>query len=249
MPRFPVIIGATGASNTRAVRGVLERRGFYMGMAINETADALDVIPFFERHVVATLSHTRRVDYSLADLPESLRDGALADLEGAMAAYLGSQPSSGSPWGLKAPRAIYMLPFFRELFPDMLFVQMIRDGRDIAEWRNQLQVHRHYEPLFGEPVGEHPEVAAVRLWAKVNVEAADWCAQHLPKRHLVLKCEDLAERPAAAIGRLLEFLDSPCPAGELATLAARIKPSRATGSRRPAEAAAAAKGLARFGYA
>lgn len=255
MPRFPVIVGATGASSTRALRAVLERRGFYMGAAINDKADALDVIPFFERYTEETLRHTGRTDYALGDLPEALRISALAHLEAAMAAYLAPQTRSGVPWGLKAPRAIYMLPFFRELFPDMLFVQMIRDGRDMARKRNQLQVRRHYAPLFGEPVGEQPEIAAARLWAKVNGEAADWCAQYLPGRHLALRCEDLAEEPAEAIGRVLDFLDWRCPADELAQLAELVKASGRLGRLRQGDepdaaiTAAAGPGLARFGYA
>lgn len=255
MPRFPVILGETGVSGTQVLRAALARRGAYMGVAVDEHADAVDVVPFFERYTVDVLRHTGRIDYELADLPEPLRVAALAHLEGAMAAYLVAQANSGGPWGLKAPRAIYMLPFFRDLFPDMLFVQMIGDGRRMARKRYQLQVRRHYEPLFREPVGERPEIAAARLWAKANGEAADWCERHLPGRHLLLRFEDLSGDPTAAIGRLLEFLDWRCPPAELAKLAEQIKGSADIGRLPPggdvdAEIeSAAAPGLARFGYA
>ena len=255
MPRYPVILGETGTSGARMLHAALERRGVYMGVNIDATADAVDVIPFFERYTVDVLRHTGRVDYELADLPEALRNSALTYLEGAMTAYLAAQASSGGPWGLKAPRAIYMLPFFRELFPDMLFVQMIRDGRHMAQNRNQLQVRRHYEPLFREPVGERPELAAARLWAKANGEAADWCERHLPGRHLLLRFEELSNDPTAAIGRLLEFLDWRCPPAELAKLAEQIRGSADVDRLPPGGDAdaevesAAAPGLVRFGYA
>lgn len=255
MPRYPVILGETGASGARMLHAALERRGVHMGVNIDVTGDAVDVIPFFERFTVDVLHHTGRVDYELADLPEALRNSALAYLEGAMTAYLAAQASSGGPWGLKASRAIYMLPFFRELFPDMLFVQMIRDGRHVALNRNQLQVRRHYEPIFREAVGERPEIATARLWTKANGEAADWCARHLPGRHLLLRFEDLTADPTAAIGRLFEFLDWRCPPSELARLAEPIKDPADTGRSPPGRdidteiESAAAPGLARFGYA
>lgn len=253
MPRYPVIVGATGGSGTRALRAVLERRGAYMGLNVNATADAVDVIPFFDRFVGETLRQTRRLDYDLADLPAALRNAALAHLEAAMLAYLGPHATAGAPWGFKGPRAMFMLPFFRELFPDMSFVQLVRDGRDMAVSRNQAQLHRYYETLFGEPMGDAVPVAAARLWAKANGEAADWCQRHLPGRHLVLRYEQLCDDPLAAIAGMMEFLDWPCRPEQLAPLAGLIEPSSGIGRWRDrpdaaAIAAAAASGLARFGY-
>jgi hypothetical protein len=254
LARFPVIIGATGLAGASALRAALEARGYYMGLKIDENADALDLIPFFNRHTAAVLSRVRRLDYELAELPEDLRRSALTHLEAAMAAYLGPYAGIGGPWGIKLPRAIYMLPFFRELFPDMLLIQMIRDGRDLARDRYQLQLQRNYEPVFGEAPAAPLEVAAARLWAKANIEAADWSRKHLPDRHLVVKVEELQADPDAALAQVLDFLQWSCAAGELVALAALVRGEgelallRAGG---PAEAAletAAAPGLARFGY-
>ncbi len=38
----------------------------------------------------------------------------------------------GGRWGFKNPRTIYLIDFFKQMYPDMRFIHVIRDGRDHA---------------------------------------------------------------------------------------------------------------------
>lgn len=254
--RSPVLIGATGGSGARILRDALAAAGFYMGYDTMGTGDSVEFADFFDRQVGRVLAATRRLDYTLDMLPESLRGPVHRDLEATLASYLRHHLSIGGAWGLKGPRILYMLPFFQEQLPEMVFVQMVRDGRDMALSGNQGQLQRYYQPLYGEALSEDLSVPAARLWAKANIEAADWCRQHLAGRHWLLRYEDLCCDPHATLRTLFNFLGAALSPALLERLAAAVAPSPGVGrwqqldpERSRAIAEAALPGLTRFGYA
>jgi hypothetical protein len=251
----PVLIGASGGSGTRVLRDALAAAGFHMGYDTMGTGDSVELADFFDREVGPVLAATRRVDYELDQVPAVLAGRVRLDLEATLASYLQHHMGVGGPWGLKGPRTLFMLPFFHEQLPDLVFVQMIRDGRDMALSGNQGQLRRYYQPLYGETLPPDLAVPAARLWAKANLEAADWCRQHIAGRHWLLRYEDLCRDPQATLQAMFDFLGAALPPVLLERLAGSVKPSAGIGRWRqldPAKARAiteaAAPALARFGY-
>jgi hypothetical protein len=251
----PVLIGASGGSGTRVLRDALAAAGYYMGYDTMGTGDSVELADFFDRQVGRVLATTRRLDYALDMLPAGLRDSVRLDLEATLASYLQHHMGVGGAWGLKGPRTLFMLPFFHEQLPELVFVQMIRDGRDMALSSNQGQLRRYYQPLYGEPLPEDLSLPAARLWAKANLEAADWCQRHLPGRHWLLRYEDLCRDPRATFRALFDFLGAPVSPALLERLAAAVVPSPGIGRWRQLDrekaraiADAALPGLTRFGY-
>ncbi len=205
----PVMIGATGGSGTRAVRNLLAEAGFFMGVneQINHAGDAMQFEPSLDEFINPVLDAAGRLDYALTELPPPLRWRVLWALRRSLRAYLRERPRTKLNWGWKNPRSMYLLPFFKQIFPGLRFVHLVRDGRDMAVSDNQAQYRKHFSAAFGRPpVGQALDpMASCQLWSKVNLEVARYGAGQLDGRYLRLRLEDLVTDPTTEITRLLVF--------------------------------------------
>lgn len=254
MMHNPIIVGATGGSGTRVLQKLIAAQNVYMGYPLNKENDALLTAEFLERHINPILSYTHNLNYDLAAIPGILRTQTLAALQETLKKLLVHKPTEQSRWGFKNPRSIFMLPFFAALYPDFIFVHMIRDGRDIALSSNKNQPLKHFHAAIPESLlaADSPE-AAIRLWAKVNQEAAAWCAQHLKQRYIRIHHEALCANPEQEIKKLYNALG--LPAKNLDEMCSFMESPRTSGRWRTLPAilqseltAAAQAALTEFGY-
>lgn len=249
----PIIIGATGGSGTRAVQMIIAAQDIFMGAPLNAEKDALIIAEFLEHHINPVLRHTRSLNYQLTDLPETLRDTTLSALEDAMQRMLVHKPAHQIRWGFKNPRSIFMLPFFEALYPNFTFIHVIRDGRDIALSENKNQPLKHFHAAFAEStISPASPEAAILLWAKVNLEAAAWCAKQ-KKNYVRIHYEALCANPEAEITRMLSVLQ--ISAKEITRITETIKKSSGVGrwkdlpnQQKTALNAAADQALREFSY-
>jgi hypothetical protein len=257
-PWAPVVIGATGGSGTRAVHGVLQELGLFMGVRLNGAGDAMDMEPFLDRWINPLIASHNRLDYAWNDLGWYLRWRSRSALKRGLQAFLRERPT-GQPWGWKNPRAMYVLPVIAATVPGVRFLHVVRDGRDMAFSENQNQRRKHYEALFGAQGDERDTPAgSASLWATANAQAADWAERELgPARYHQLKLEELCGQPVATVTRLVEWLALPRQATEadIARAAATISTPASLGRWRQqpqaevaAVTAAAAAALRRFSY-
>lgn len=199
----PIVIGATGGSGTRALHAALSAAGLYMGERVNGAGDAMDFEPFLDDVINPILATTRSPDYRLDDLPSDVRRQWIRRLTGIVRIHAASTQSMETGWGWKNPRSMYVLPLIAAVVPDFRFVHLVRDGRDMALSSNQNQTRKHFEALFGEPVQEQPQRAAIRLWARANNAVADWGERELGPRYLRVRFEDLCSDPETTMERIL----------------------------------------------
>jgi len=240
-PGGPNIIGATGGSGTRAFALVARRAGMYTGLELNESEDA---VPFGDYS-------DRWIDPYLASGGAAATE-MRADLRALLTAHLAGR--DGAPaWGWKEPRSIFLLPFLCEELPDLRFVHVVRDGRDMAFSTNQNQLRKHGHVALGPEWDEAPEaVRSIALWNWLNLRAADLGERELGDRYLRMRFEDLCERPLDEIPRFLAFFEL---GGDVETLAREVEPPEIGRWRtQPPELVAeleeaGREGLARFGYA
>jgi hypothetical protein len=255
----PIVVGATGGSGTRAVCFALAEAGVHMGRPerLNGAGDAMAFEPWLDATINPVLEATRSLDYRLADLPAALAGGAVRRLRGIVARHAGSRPATAPGWGWKNPRSMYLLPVIRAVVPEVRFVHLIRDGRDMALSSNQNQARKHAAALLGLAAPATDPVTAIRLWAEANGAVADWGERELGAHYLRVRFEDLCAAPAATIGRILALLPNPAlTADGMAERAAAGVTQPETAGRWQAMPAAdlrdleaAASGvLARFGY-
>src|SRR5690606_34730922 len=169
--------------------------------------------------------------------------------------------------GWKDPRNTFTLPVWRQVFPNLRVIHIVRHGVDAAA----SLARRHGEALraaTGEAVP--PALTVIRdhalgvlssrrgwtlaeaftMWEQYVEKAREESAA-LRGRALEVRYEDLLTQPERTIPTIAEFCRVPAPAAQ-ATLLAGLDPGRAYAYRRDPELAAFAKSvrdvLTRFGY-
>jgi hypothetical protein len=186
----PLVIGGTGGSGTRVIAQIVQATGRFMGAKVTDyTLDAVPLARFDWAHGRDILSGRATAS-------------SVAAFRRALARHLsGHDPQR--PWGWKHPHSYLLLPFLAEHCPELLFVHVIRDGRDIALSGNQNQVG-HYGDIALGPAEPSP-ARSLRYWAWANTRSADEGSRLLGERYLLLRLEDLCADPESEVPRLLRF--------------------------------------------
>lgn len=241
----PCVIGATGGSGTRVIASVVRSAGMFIGTKLNAYEDAVEFGSFSDRwintYVGAGQSPPAEVTRSMA-----------ADLGEVVASHCSTMPADARCWGWKEPRSIYLLPFLDQEFPDLRFLHVVRDGRDMALSTNQQQLMKHGPAVLERRVSWRRPLRSIALWNRVNLMAADYGERALGARYLLVRFEDLCADPVRTIGRIYDFfgLDA-----EAAAAAGEVKPPGGLGrwrERRKGSVEALERqgqpALGRFGY-
>lgn len=198
----PVVVAAVGGSGTRVLVQVLRKAGWFMGNRVDSrNEDSLPVAWF--------LSKWLRKLKDFPNLDGRTLAGARADFERMLNVHRRGIPSPVAPWGFKNPRSMWLLPFLAERFPKMRFVHVIRDPRDMMLSENRYFLRQHGHWILGSDWWRNPLAAQLELWRMGNTRAAEFGQQYLSDRYHMLRYEDLCQRPAETVTRLLQFLDAP----------------------------------------
>lgn len=99
----------------------------------------------------------------------------------------------GTPW------YSMIAPFINILYPDALFIHIIRDGRRVVE-----SLFQSYEKGFmwaGADIGER-----TKLWVNLIKHSLE-IKKHFPNRYLEVRYEDFYSKPIITLERIAEFLD------------------------------------------
>jgi len=122
----------------------------------------------------------------------------------------------------KYPRNVLRLPWLDEMFPDALFLHLIRDGRAVVQSTLEMRdSHGGREAFWGiRPPGWRELLAlepleAIALQWKTTIELARRsAAQFDSMRYLEVRYEDFCDRPADVLLRIGNWADLQWP-GEL----------------------------------
>ena len=136
------MIGAVGGSGTRVFSRIARHAGVFMGNRRDDQEDARSLSPFYGEFTTDYLAA-----HGCPDAAWSARAGTR--LLECLREHLEGLPGPEHPWGVKNPRSLLMLPFWHERFPELRFLHVIRDGRDMAYSQAQNQVRRHGRALLG----------------------------------------------------------------------------------------------------
>ncbi len=207
----PILIGATGGSGTRLLRDILESAGVFMGAGdgVNFAGDAMVFEPFLDEFINPILLETGSLDYQISDLSPQLRQRALHTMRQVLRDYLTTRPRTALLWGWKNPRTMYVMPIIRHVLPNLKFIHLVRDGRDMSVSKNQVQFLKHFAALFAAaPPVEGDSLSSFRLWCKANGDAAANAARHSKDTYLQVRFEDLVSTPNEEVARILNFVGS-----------------------------------------
>jgi hypothetical protein len=199
----PLVIGATGGSGTRVVARIARHAGYDLGRNLNSAEDALEFYSFHDRWINRFVNAERRG----VDLSASASERMKLELQSALDRHLPSNFKEGR-WGWKAPRSIYLLSFLRKQFPELKFIHVLRDGRDMALSRNQNQLNKHGVAVLTWPerlFRSKPE-RSLLLWERVNSHAAEFGESTLHQNYLRVRFEDLCANPVETTAQMMNFL-------------------------------------------
>jgi Sulfotransferase family len=207
----PLIVLGVRRSGTTLLRVVLDRHSqlaipdesYFVPQLAGRHGNRIDVDAFVDD--LRRLPTLRDWDLSVEDVRARLQPGmplgrAIAAVYEQYAADRGK-----SRWGDKTPVYMQHLPLLERLFPDALYVHLIRDGRDAAV------------SFLGMPEGivtktwAHPKTAAdfACEW-RTQVKAAQELGRRAgPGRYLDVRYEALVGDPAAEIERICSFAALP----------------------------------------
>lgn len=215
MLNAPVVIGGFGGSGTRVVARIVKQAGYFMGTNLNESEDAMEFVEFYDRWVNRYLLR-RQVPFYKEE-----NDLMNADFRECVSRHRRDIGVEDADWGWKNPRSIHVLPFVHRQFPDLKFIQVVRDGRDMAFSINDVQLRRHGAALL-EPalLNAPPPIKTASIWAKINMEAASYAEAELAQQYLILKFERLCQTPHEAVKEVFDFLGA--NHGDLAAAAKEV---------------------------
>src|SRR5205085_9371762 len=85
---------------------------------------------------------------------------------------------------------------------------MVRDARDMMLSENRYFLRQHGYWVLGPDWWRDPAGALLQLWRRGNKRGIEFGQQHLGDRYHILRYEDLCQRPAETVTRLLQFLQT-----------------------------------------
>ena len=201
----PYVIGATGGSGTRVFARIVRHAAMFVGTHLNVSDDSLFFGDYSDRWIDSLMNAAGSPSNHLHTA--MVRD--LATTVGQHLSPLLAEPRDARwrAWGWKEPRSLFLLPFLHGQFPELKFVHVIRDGRDMAYSTNQNQLRKHGHTLLTpEESTWAPPLRSMALWTRLNIQRADYGETHLRDRYLRLRFEDLCRAPHPTIARMLHFL-------------------------------------------
>ena len=266
-------------SGTRLLVDVLDKLGVFMGadrQADRESVTFMLINEEMLHQCGAFWSEPMSAHFMLAQphIVEQLEANAREALSrqfhryaGPFARRLDESTKELPPFGWKDPRNTFTLPVWKQMFPTLRTIHIVRHGVDVAA----SLARRHAEALraaTGESVPHALTVIrdqalgvlssrrgrtlpeALTMWEQY-VEKARQESAALGQRALEVRYENLLMQPERAIAGIAKFCGVPAPA-EPSALLEGLEPSRAFAFRRNPELVAFAGSmrevLARYGY-
>lgn len=199
----PLIIGATGGSGTRVIARIARHAGYDLGRNVNSAEDALEFYSFHDKWINRFVGTERKgVRLTAGEL-----DRMKLEFQSALDRHRPSN-SQTTHWGWKAPRSVYLLSFLHGHFPDLKFIHVLRDGRDMALSGNQNQLNKHGAAVlsWSERLFRSRAERSILLWERVNLYAAECGESRLDQNYLRVRFEDLCEKPVETTARIINFL-------------------------------------------
>lgn len=117
--------------------------------------------------------------------------------------FMKQYQSNKNRWGDKNNFFLHHIDTIDELFPDALFIHLVRDGRDVAcSYRDLKNMKGEYAPRLPFVVGD-----IAHRW-KDNLEVIHRSLGDIDyRRSMILRYEDLVSNPSESLKNICDFLD------------------------------------------
>jgi hypothetical protein len=205
-----LIVLGVGRSGTTLLRVMLDRNSelaipdesFFMLPLARRHRGRVEADAFYED--LRRLPRLHEWGLSAGDVRPRLRDGMTTG-EAIATIFETYADKQGKPrWGDKTPLYMQHLPLLERLFPDALWLHLVRDGRDAA-----LSFLALPEGFSGRTWAQPRTVAQFAARWKVEIETARELGGRAGERYLELRYEDLVADPEGELRRICEFASLP----------------------------------------
>jgi hypothetical protein len=193
----PVIVGGNGHSGTRIFIEIIGHAGVFCGIRLltkRSNSEDLRMIDLLNRWVGPFVY-------------EKLDPRQKVEMKRAFARRLRLLfPFRRRPWGFKNPRCMLILPVLHELFPELKFVHVIRDGRDISLGNEFVSSNRYVDAYLD--IRERslpPEQKMILFWGRSNQHAMEYGTSVLGERYKLMRWEDMCRNPLPMSESLIRF--------------------------------------------
>lgn len=200
-----LIVGGTDGSGTRSVVKKLLNLGALMISDDTKTYDIhASIVEGWPSIVKPILQETHTINYSISSLSSHVQTNIIQSVNKILLQTEQNSQRSSSynkkmsisalklsrssikakeiKYGFKAPVSMTLLPIWTEVIPHMRFIQVVRDGRDIAFSSNQAPVTKFYDDMYllhnftSTQLNIHSK--AIKLWSDWNTQAFSWSSQY-----------------------------------------------------------------------
>jgi hypothetical protein len=212
----PVIVLGVGRSGTTLLRVLLDRNGElaipYETFFVPQLAHRHGRRPRLDKFLddLARLRTLYDWDVRPEDVRPRLREGMTIG-EAIAAIFETYADRQGKPrWGDKTPLYMQQLPLLERLFPDAIWVHLVRDGRDAA-----LSFLELPEGFAGKTWAQSRTVAQFAARWRTEILSARRLGRRAGSRYLELRYEDLVAEPEQELRRICEHASLPWEDGML----------------------------------
>jgi len=226
MNNRPIVIGAVGGSGTRVFAQILQKSDVFIGNELNGALDNLMFSRLFRIPEFYTdqLDHFTFKRLSLFEKYMTNKKPGINDLavmfrcnknnayyNNSIRTYynlLKPKPETAT-WGWKAPLSQLYINALSVYFPHMKYIQVVRNGLDMAfsDNVNQLRIWGHLFELEYKDNDKKLPSKLLKYWYHSNKTAIEKGREKLGKRFLTISFEDLCRYPEKEVPKLIDFLE------------------------------------------
>jgi Sulfotransferase family len=192
----PIIVGGNGHSGTRLFAEILLASGVYMGVpgfSYDRKSKDLNVRALTDYWIKSYLLGQNEQQQARMKAQFKRRVRLLI-------------PFQSGLWGFKNPRTMFLLPFYHSLFPNMSFIHVIRDGRDMCFGNPFIKSPTYWGILTEDELkGLTLEERMMRFWGEGNRRVKEYGETNLKSRYLRMRFEDICDNPESEVQKVVEF--------------------------------------------
>lgn len=198
----PIVIGAVAGSGTRIFTKIVSNAGVFMGSDLNSAEENENNKSFYRAWLPLYL-------HKKDGLSDVVREELNRDFEEFIRQHLSNHPHPSLSWGLKHPNNLLMIPFWNEIFPQMKFIHVIRNGLDMVYSMKRIQYQTYQWFFLDFEDQDKGSSSQIKFWSQVNERAADFGENYLGDRYLRIRFEDLCNNPEEIVPQIFDFVNAP----------------------------------------
>jgi len=217
-------IGGIGGSGTRVIAELLKRLGYFMGDDLNKSNDNLLFTLLFKRESILVATNEEFETLLRIFLKHHTLGEPLSSEEFSLVSALASKerthhskewlqkrlpPLARSHkhtlWGFKEPNSHIVIERLFEYMPQLHYIYLYRDGRDMAYSSNQNQLNL-WGAIFANNKEFKPNVKnSLKYWLKVHTRVKQLCSRY-SKRILMVDFDKLCLDPSSQLTKIATFM-------------------------------------------